>query len=198
MKFRHRVGIWLLSAAASAASARAQGTMRPASFDVGVGLGHGGGGGARAARSGPAASALLAWHVRKRPSGALVTGVSASVQGSDPFNQDCIVSIGGGECRPDYPSFYSAALLGGWHAGPGGAGQGGRALLGPALVWSSTDRLAGRDRWATTVGLQGRADYATRVLPHAALLLWANGTFVPRLQRATYVMASVGIGVRLH
>ena len=188
----------LLLLAAAPAAGRAQGAQRPLSVDVGVGLGHGGGGGARNARSGPAASALLAWHARKRPTGALVAGASASVQGPFPFDHDCIVPVGGGECLPDYPTFYSAALLGGWHAGQTGAGQGGRALLGPAMIWSSRERLGGRDRWATTVGLQGRLDYATPMLRHAALVLWANGTFVPRLQRATYIMGSVGIGVRLH
>jgi hypothetical protein len=32
----------------------------------------------------------------------------------------------------------------------------------------------------------------------AALVLWANGTLVPRLQRSTYLMVSLGFGVRLH
>jgi hypothetical protein len=188
-----------ITLSAVATPAAAQQRLRPASFDLGVGINLGGGGGERNARNGPAASVVLAWQLGGRSTRGMIAGLGASVQRSDPFNEDCIIQLGSSsDCMPDYPGFYAAALLGGWQSGRAGAGEGLRALLGPAIIQGVTDVVGGRNRYTTVGGLQARADYAAPVIPRVAVLASVQGTLVPSLHGERYYMTTFGIGLRLH
>lgn len=195
------LGVVMLLAALYAVPVNAQTALHPARIDVGVGLGRGGGGGARSARSGPAVSGLLAWHLGKlgkRRASAVLVGVSGGVQTSNPFDQDCTVRAGGGACLPDYPTFYSVAAFAGWQSAPGDPGQGVRALLGPAVVWGTEEQLGVANRRVAAAAFQARADYSIRLAAHASVVLWAQGMVVPRFRGTTFSTTALGIGVGLH
>jgi hypothetical protein len=147
-----------------------------------------GAGGNFVERGGVAMDAVVSVPVSRTPAGSLVVGLAAGVTGPLAKDLDC-VNGPNGECIQDYPTFASVAALAGLQRSFGG-GFSARALAGPAVYYA-----AGGDR---ALGLQGRADVATPVFGHVAVVASVRGNVMPDYQGAPLRFAAFGLGLRIH
>ncbi|MDQ2664800.1 MAG: hypothetical protein M3Z05_02215 [Gemmatimonadota bacterium] len=186
---RHSILIAMLAFSVLASRLSAQSERSPLSADVAVGLSYGQGGGMRDARTGLAASGVIARALRPAHVGRPVVALIGSTQGPISGGDVCLLTPGSGGCVPNYPRIESLGLLGGWTLGQGNDGAAARVLLGPAVFHSQDG--------GSTGGAQGRVDFATPALIHIALLAWGQGSVLPRLRGETYRLGAIGLGVRV-
>jgi hypothetical protein len=146
-----------------------------------------GAGGSFVERGGVAMDIVLATPVSRAPAGSVLVGLAGSITGPLAKDLDC-VNGPNGECIPDYPTFGSVAAVAGMQRSFGG-GFSARALAGPAVYYA-----AGGDR---ALGLQGRADVASPVFGHVALVASVRGNVLPDYQGAPLRFAVFGLGLRI-
>ena len=168
-----------------APEAMAQLTLRPIGLDVGAGLFSGNQSGPSRSSTGPIVNALFAWQMDSLRTGALLSAVGASTQGS--FVGDCLSPISGG-CGEPFPNMHVLSVLAGWGYQEVKGGPALRALLGPALVRAERE---------STLGLQTRFDLATGALGRVSAIAWLQFLLMPDLLDQRARSQAFGLGLRV-
>jgi len=148
----------------------------------------GSGGGVRRERDGTAIDGLLMSRARRRSGIAhLVLAFGGGLEG--PSNPETCLALPGSGCVPDFPRIYSFGLfVGAEHSGRFGDV---RLLAGPTHY-----RV---DGGGSSLGGQARLEVATpSAFDHVALVASARGGLVSNLDRQSFRLAAIGIGLAVH
>ena len=192
MRRRHGRMTQLVLALLVVCSARvvnAQSALHSAAVDVSGGLGHGFGGAPLIDRTLVVAALTVAAPIRRLRHGAFVVGVNASLDllwsTSDCINVPNSLLP---RCRI-FPSYTSVGIVGGWSMRDT-QDSGVRVLAGPAYIYTSEG--------VHQFGAITRVDAAERMTRHLSFVFWGQGLFPMANLGERHVLASGGIGLRVH
>lgn len=188
MSIMYRLTVFLLLLFPLGALTAQPRALAPA-IDVSVGLGRGTGGPDVPDRGMVSGSVLLSKPVKALTRGALVLAANASASLLWSAT-DCLadVATGPSACR-DYPSHASVDVLGGWVMRDD-QGSGMRVLAGPGYFTTSDSRSG--------IGVTTRLDGAERMTSRLSFVFWTQAQIPPAIRGERLMVASAGIGVRVH
>ena len=175
----------------SAVSGQQPGAM---SFDVTLGGGAGFGGGEVHERGGVALDGILGLRFVTADRHVFLAAIGAGFQGVPVSSDVCYVGTRG-QCLDDFPALATVGLFAGWeHPSDWGVSREPTLslLAGPAYV--HLDRYV-ISRRASALGLQARADVASRPAGPVAAVLSVRGTVVPRVSGRTLGALALGVGI---
>lgn len=163
------------------------GAQWPVTVEVTAGIGRGHTSGEyRSNRTGVTGEVLVGAALQPLGSGRWTLATTLGVQGSGPLDASCIPRPDG-SCVPGFPDFELASILAGWETGSGQL----RILTGPAAARGHGDWRNVRVAWLS------RLDVATRARRHLALIGSLRSALVPAYRGDRFLLASLGLGVRL-
>jgi hypothetical protein len=132
------------------------------------------------------ADVLVARRMGQKTGSSLATGVSANAYLIGPHTDECVLPRNGVGCLPIPPSFLAITALAGWEDTSATL----RAMVGPAAIWHLETATG-------TVGLQARADGASRLVWPIDLMLFVHGTVIPSLHGQAFGYVALGFGLRV-